>query len=354
MVAAHAWKQRFCPPPKPRAWRAPGDRLVIAYLAAKFVDPGDAAAVAAVARAHDRERVRVIGYGCGAQSWDENAALRGAFDAWQDVSALDGATLARYIAQDQVSVVVDASGFSLPPGLQALARVTSAIRVSWLGNPGALLAPIYDARISASAGSDTDWCVDGGYPVLPSMTCVDATLRTAPHFGADVSLAQLCKDTVAAWARILEALPEAKILLRIGDTGRGNVDRLVARFGTALAARIDLVTVDRFEDFYARIDVALAPWRGPSPRMAAEAVACGVPTVAMAGSSALEPYGAFLRAVHSEAGLVVGVEDEYVRRAVSLIRSPGKLSHSSSADPASFARAIEQRAMAALTQVAVP
>ncbi len=180
----HAWTQHFCPPPKLRAWRAPGDRLVIAYLAAKFVDPGDAAAVAAVARAHDRERVRVIGYGCGAQSWDENAALRGAFDAWQDVGTLDGATLARYVAKDEVGVVVDASGFAMPQGLQALARVTSAIRVSWLGNPGALLAPIYDVRIAASAGSDVDWCIDGAYPVLPPIVSPVRveTPRTVPHF----------------------------------------------------------------------------------------------------------------------------------------------------------------------------
>ncbi len=143
------------------------------------------------------------------------------------------------------------------------------------------------------------------------------------------------------------------MLLRLSDAGRGNVDRLVARFGKALAARIDLVSVDRFEDFYARIDVALAPWRGASPRMAAEAVACRVPTVALARSSALEPYGAFLSAVHPAAALVVGVEDEYVRRAVSLIRSPGKLPHSASSDhAASFARAIERHARAALTPVA--
>jgi protein O-GlcNAc transferase len=353
-AAAEAWTRRFCPPSKPRAWRSPGNRLVIAYLAAKFPDPGDAAAVAAVARAHDRESVRVVGYGCGAQSWDENATLRGAFDAWQDIGTLDGATLARYIGQDEVGVVVDASGFAVPQGLQALARVSSALRVSWLGNPGALLAPIYDVRISAFPGGEADWCIDGGYPVLPSVTSAAETPRAIPQFGADVSLAQLCKETVATWSRILDALPEAKLLLRVGDAGRGNVARLVARFGNALAGRIDLVAVDRFEDFYARIDVALAPWRGASPRSAAEAVACCVPTVAIARNSTLEPYGAFLRTVHPAAALVAGGEDDYVRRAVSLARTPVKLSHAASADPVMFACEIERRARAALSQVAAP
>src|SRR6185437_15054987 len=94
------------------------------------------------------------------------------------------------------------------------------------------------------------------------------------HFGADVLLPQLCDETVALWAAILRSASDAKLLFRARDTGRGTVDRLIARFGTELAARIDLVSAERFEEFYALVDVALAPRRGLSPRMAAEAVAC--------------------------------------------------------------------------------
>jgi hypothetical protein len=88
--------------------------------------------------------------------------------------------------------------------------------------------------------------------------------------------------------------------------------------------------------------------------MAAEAISCCVPTVAMGRGSALEPYGAFLRAVHPAAALVAGDENDYVRRAVSLGCAPVKLSNAVAADPASFARALERRARAALTPVAAP
>ena len=353
-TAGEAWSKQFCPPPKPRAWRQPEERMVIAYLVAKLADPYDAAAIAAVARAHDRKNVRVIGYGTGAQSWDENLELRGCFDSWQDIGALDGATLARYAGQDRVNVLIDASGFAAPKGLQALARVATAVRVSWLGNSAALRAPIYDAHIASSGGGKGDWCVDGGYPTPQPITIPARIDHAVPQFGSEVSLAQLCEDTVAAWSQILRAVPEAKLLLRIADAGSGNVDRLVSRFGRELAARIDLVAAERFEFFYARLDVALAPWRGVSPRMAAEASACRVPIVALARSSAVEPYGAFLRGVCAGVPHLAGDADDYVRRAVALARTPFQPSDLPAGDAASFARALERYAKTALQQVPVP
>jgi len=348
-IKGRAWADRFCPLPKQRAWREPANRVVIAYLVTRFADPADAAAVAAVARAHDRDRVRVIGYGSGAQSWEENGLLRGCFDAWQDVGTLDGATLARYITQDNVNLVIDAAGFEAPEGLHALARVTRAVRVSWLGNPAGILGPIYDTRIATSGGGDMDWCIEGGYPLPHPLGSPKRAQNSVPHFGADIILAQLCDGTVSLWSRILRAQPQAKLLLRIADTGRGNVDRLVARFGTELSARIDLVSVVRFEDFYSRLDIALAPWRGVSPRMAAEAIVCGVPTVALAQST---PYGPFLAAACPGMPLVADDADDYVRYAIALSRVPLTPADLAVGDAVSFARTLEQQARAVLTPVA--
>jgi len=98
----------------------------------------------------------------------------------------------------------------------------------------------------------------------------------------------------------------------------GNIDRLVAHFGRDLAARIDIVDAAAVEDFYQRVDVALAPLKGSSPRMAAEALACGVPVVALAGTKPSEPYGAFLRARGLGGSLVGADERDYVAIAAGL------------------------------------
>lgn len=354
------WAGRFAPPPKPRQWRRPEGRLVVAYLVAALGDPRDAAAVAAIARAHDRSRVKVLGYGNGAQSWPENALLSGAFDIWQDIGALDAATLARFFMHDRVDVVVDASGFGAPQCLLALARLRTALRVSWLGNAPACGAPLYDARIVAApeGASEADWWIAGAYPLrhpLKQMARSDHPVQ----FGTDVCLAQLDDATVAAWDAILRAMPEAKLLLRAGDTGPARIERLVARFGRELAARIDLFTADRFEEFYPHVDVALAPRRGVSARMAAEALGCCVPTVAFAGTGPAEPYAAFLRAHGLGAALVAADDREYASLALAGTHRPAPLTAAVATaasraidDAARFAAALEERALRMLAACA--
>lgn len=325
-ASSEDWVRHFCAAPKPRQWRRPEGKLVIGYIVSAFTDPLDIAAVAAVARAHDRGHVTVVGYGTGPQRWEQNAPLNGAFDTWHDISALDPATLARFFERGRLHLIVDAAGFSAPRGLMALARLRTAIRVSWLGNAAELGQPVYDARIAPMWGDDngsTLWRVPGGYPALPaSKGTLPRSTDRGIHFGADVGMAQLDDETVALWSSILQAQPDAKLLLRARDMGPGdNVERLIARFGRELSARIDIVSDKETPEFYADIDVALMPSRGVSPRIAAEALACGAPPVALSGSGVAHPYAAFLRDLGLGSMLVAADEHEYASIARALTTS---------------------------------
>lgn len=277
---AHAWTARFALKPKPARKHIIGSKLVIGYLVSAFVDPEDAVAVAAVAQAHDRARVTVLGFGQGSQTAEPNRSLVGAFGKWRDIGALDPATLARTFSGDGVDVLIDAGGFAAARQLQALTRFDTGLRVSWLGNPSGIGAPLYDARLSAA-----------DYPVLDGRKTAGERPTRPLAFGADLSLAQLDAKTVALWAAILARVPTAHLVLRARDMeAQANVARLIAQFGQTMAARIDLRHVERASDFYQAVDIALLPLSGASPRAAAEALASGIPAVAMTG----EPYGAFL------------------------------------------------------------
>lgn len=275
---SHDWLRRFALQPKPAHRHVSDKKLVVGYLVSAFLDAEDAAAVAAAARAHDRTGVTVLGFGLGSQTAEQNGALTGAFTRWRDIGALDSVTLARIWSGDGIDVLVDAGGFAAPKPLRALTGFATGLRVSWLGNPGGILTPAYDVRLAAA-----------DYPVLDG--CDKVAMRgEAAAFGADVSLAQLDAPTVALWSAILEATPGAKLVLRARDMEGANLDRLIHRFGRAIAARIDLRRATQASDFYEAVDIALLPLAGVSPRAAAEAVANGVAAIAMAG----EPYGAFL------------------------------------------------------------
>jgi Flp pilus assembly protein TadD len=355
-AAAADWAGRFCPTRRPVAWSRPRNKLLIGYLVSAFADPLDAAAVAAVARAHDRSRVTVVGYGRGNLTWEENAPLNGAFDKWHDISTLDAATLSRFFDRDGVHVMIDAGGFVAPQSLRALARVRTAVRVGWLGNPGDLGQPLYDVRIvprsAVAAPDEVVWRIAGGYPILSAMPEIGAP-KSGVAFGADVPLAALDAETLRTWSALLGANPTATLLLRATEPlPPANVDRLITRFGRALAARIDVVVAEQAKSFYQRVDIALAPRRGLSARAAAEAIGCGVPVIAFAGNSATEPYGPFLRDIGLGDLLVGSDERDYIGIADGLAASAearGRVARTLAlsgvadhADAGRFARDIEQ------------
>jgi predicted O-linked N-acetylglucosamine transferase (SPINDLY family) len=131
-----------------------------------------------------------------------------------------------------------------------------------------------------------------------------------------------------------------------------------------MAARIDLVSVEAFEEFYALVDVALAPRRGVSPRMAAQAVGCGVPTLALAGPHAVEPYSRFLRDLGLDPALVASDAAEYVAMALALAHAEGErrrvaamtveAARRAERGAAAIARGLEEQTLQALGGRAAP
>jgi hypothetical protein len=277
------WLARFTAPGKARRWRPAGERLTVGYLVS-HTRRRDAAAVAAVASAHSRPGTTVIGYGRGAQSWEENTFFGGAFDKWRDIAGFDAATLAKTLAVDGVDVVIDAAGFAAPTNIRALARVNSAIRVAWLGAVEGLQSAIYDATLGlAPAGIERWRASHGSYPLLRDWTREVAPVPDARcRFGSAASLAEIDARTVGLWTAALGAAPEAVLLLRGEDMAHpANVNRLIERVGRELAARIDIVDAALAEDFYRQVDIALSPLAPASPCLVGEAVACGVPVLAL-------------------------------------------------------------------------
>ena len=316
------WVERFSPPRK-RARAEASKKLVIGYALSTLADPRDAAAIAAVARAHDRSCTTVIGYGTGAQSWRENTIFSGAVDKWRDVAGLDPATLARILAGDGLGLIIDCSGAAAPRQLMAIGRLDSAIRVSWLGVPRALGAPLYDAALGQRADGVPGWGPDALYPLVRDwVRSMERTASSVLRFGSDARINQLDARTVELWSTVLAGCPDASLLLRANDMAPGaNVERLIARFGLDLAARIDLIDAAIPDEFYRDVDIGLAPAKGSSPRMAAEAIACGLPVVALDGNDAGELYGAFLRQLGLGGSLVAADERDYVSIALGLAGS---------------------------------
>jgi predicted O-linked N-acetylglucosamine transferase (SPINDLY family) len=139
----------------------------------------------------------------------------------------------------------------------------------------------------------------GSYPLVRDWT---RDLRHVPdercRFCSDASLADIDTRTVRLWSAALAAAPEAVLLLRADDMAHpANINRLIERVGRELAARIDIVDAASAEDFYGSVDVAVAPAAAVSLRLVGEAIACGVPVLALEDGGVLGAHGPALRAL---------------------------------------------------------
>lgn len=233
------------------------------------------------------------------------ARLRKHFDRWRDVAGLDDDALDDLIRADGIDILVDLSGHTAYNRLPVLARRPAPLQATWIGYPGTtglravdyyltdryILPPgQYDAQFTeklvylpASAAFQPEVNSAAVNP-LPALTNGHLT------FGSFNRISKIGREVVAAWARLLRALPTARLLIG-GAPLNGGTDQLLGWFAEegVEAARIDLHPRTGLHDYLAlhhRIDVLLDtfPYSGGTTNL--HALWMGVPPLTVAGDTA--------------------------------------------------------------------
>lgn len=267
--------------PRPRAIAK--SRLTVGYLLSGVGRREHASFLADILAHHDARSVRVVGFGYGTLSEPANTAFQRSVSVWQNVRGSDPYTLSAMVAAEDIDILVDASGFTTPEMLKAFGLRMAPVQLSWLGAPYGTGLKGCDAVLSDSfldpAGGPGIIHLDHGAALaaLPH-----PTETAAEHHGlvlaADATFAELCPRTVAAWASILHAVPNATLVLRSHDfRSEGNARHLVGLFGNfGVSHRIDVAEGSRF---FEGADVALLPYQTLRSEVVAQALAEGVPVV---------------------------------------------------------------------------
>ena len=145
-------------------------------------------------------------------------------------------------------------------------------------------------------------------------------------FGSFNNLAKVTPDVLAVWARLLLALPAARLLLKAKGFGNARLREQYLRALEALGvsrARVELLPLvasgSAHLATYARVDVALDTWPYCGTTTTCEALLMGVPVVSLAGDSHVHNVGrSILHALGLEQQLLAASPDDYVRLAVAL------------------------------------
>jgi len=120
----------------------PTGKLRIGYVSPDFGDHPISHVTRGVFGEHDRNHFEIIAYSLSTRQGDNDReyseSIRSACDDYVDLSGFTIQQAAQRIAADEISILVNLSGYMSPPGLEIFAWRPAPVQVYWLGHGGGL------------------------------------------------------------------------------------------------------------------------------------------------------------------------------------------------------------------------
>jgi len=288
-------------------------RLRIGYVSPDFRRHSVAYFFEPLLTHHDREAVEIFCYADVRQPDEVTARLRASADVWRQTLGMDDEALAERIAEDGIDILVDLAGHTAGNRLRVFSAKPAPAQISWLGYPNTtgLAAMDYrfvDAITDPPGDSDayaTEILVrlDGGFLCyLPSPDIpMPAPRRGRITFGSFNNPVKLTPFTLDLWARLLERVPTARLLLKgpsLGDLQVQEAFRYEFSARGIPGGRVELL--GQLPDprahmkLYDEIDIALDPFPYNGTTTTCEALWMGVPVVTLVGDRHAARVGASL------------------------------------------------------------
>jgi predicted O-linked N-acetylglucosamine transferase (SPINDLY family) len=318
---------------------AVGRRLRIGYVSADFCEHPVVSFLEPILAAHDRHRFEIFCYADVPRPDVTTRRLQGYSDHWRSLVGLSDAQAAERIRQDDIDFLVDLAGHTGGNRLQAFARRSAPIQVSYLGYLGTTGLTAMDYYITDAHADppnlseayyqeqlirlpECGFCyAPGPAPEVnadpPARRCGQIT------FGCLNNPAKVSDEVLALWSRVLAAVPGSRLLIRAG-AGRSAEERarnLLANHGLA-PERLDFAgrTASRFAylELYHAVDIALDPFPYNGVTTTCDALWMGVPVISLSGWMSVSRQGVrFLRSIGLDE-LLAETPENYVRIAAEL------------------------------------
>ncbi len=349
---ARGWEQACVPAPereaaaKRRFKRLPasGRRLKIGYVSGDFRQHAVSYFIEQLFARHDRSRVELYAYSTAGTRDAVTARLQDLTEHWVVVAGLSDTALRERIEADGIDVLIDLSGHTAHNRMGVFARRAAPVQVHYLGyfastglsqmdyfiGDAVLTPPEMDPyfseqvwrlpRIRASYDGKADAPGPGWRP--------DATGTL--WVGSFSNLGKLTPETFVLWARVLHALPEAKLLLKtraLADAGnrRRILEAMAAQ--DIVPERIELQSSEitpgwrEHMAYYDRLDIALDPIGAHGGyTTTCDALWMGVPVITLEGDRMASRMTASILSAIGHPQWIATTEADYVDKVVALAR----------------------------------
>ncbi|MCM0021042.1 MAG: tetratricopeptide repeat protein [Tagaea sp.] len=343
-----AWGARQTQPALPHANdRAPDRRLRVGFVSADFRVHSVRHFLWPLIANFPAEEAELVAYANFAGDGDAwTARYRARFDLWRSCAHLNDEALDGTIRADAIDVLVDLSGHTQGNRLGAFARKPAPVQVSWLGYGGttglaAIDWYIGDARL-APPGAESAF-VEGVWRLprtgfvyapqdaMPDIAPLPMLAHGYPTFGSFSRTVRYNARCFRLWARLLDAIPDARLVLNALVFGEDATAKLFARRFAEWggdASRLELIATSPQPatwEAYARLDVALDAFPHNGGATTFEALWMGVPSVSKRDRPPLGRFGDSILGACGLGDWVVDDDDAYIARARAAVADPKAL-----------------------------
>jgi predicted O-linked N-acetylglucosamine transferase (SPINDLY family) len=298
-------------------------------------------------RAVDRDRFVLHGYMTHANEDEVTARLRPLFETWHNIAGLDDDKAADLIERESVDILVDLSGHSAGNRLMLFARKPAPVQVTWIGHPASTGLSAIDYRLT-DAGTDPVGVAEPLHSEriwrLPQVTVTYQGIENLPPvrerppfedsgyitFGCLNRLTKVSDATLETWARILNAVPDARLFMVVGGIGTAEVREAVENRLKVAGMDVDRVIFHPrvetgYHALFHNVDIALDPYPYNGGTTSIDTLSMGVPFVALNGQQAAARTGASILRVVGLSELVAEDQDSYVTIARDLATDRDRL-----------------------------
>ena len=319
--------------------RTPGRRLRIGYVSPDFRQHAAAFFSEPLLAAHDRSQVELFCYAEIGVADEITERFRALADHWRPTAGHSDAEVAAMVRADGIDVLIDLGGHTASNRLLVFARKPAPVQIEYILGHGTTsgmsamdafladdaLAPpgtdaVFSERLVRLPRIPLVYRPPAEMPDVAPLPAVANGFVTFGHFGRPE---RLNERVIAAWSRILHAVPGSRLVLNSRNFHEAAFRNLfVTRFGAHDIARerLDLICTapqPRTWAAYGMIDIALDPFPHNAGTTTIEALWQGVPVVTLAARPTVGRFGAsILHAVGMDDWIARDL-DAYVARAVA-------------------------------------
>lgn len=321
-------------------------KLRIGYVSPDFRRHPVAYFMEPILAAHNHTAFDVYCYSDSTQADEFTKRMRASATLWRETAGFPAEQFAATVRRDAVDILVDLAGHTSGNRLPAFAEKLAPVQMTYLGYPNTSGLATIDYRVTDQiADPETDNVYTESLLRLPNgMACYRppdhapavTTLPALRHgritFGALHNLAKVNHSVIGLWSRVLQAVPESRLLIFHTNMVERTRTKLLHNFAQFGIEEQRLLLSNRLQpgcthlDVYGEIDISLDafPWSGHTTTC--ESLWMGVPMVTYPGA---RTTGRLATSALTSAGLtelIAHDADDFVTTAAQLTSAPRSLS----------------------------